>query len=156
MVSTIPEINWITRYFSFISNAFFQLGLSVANLFMNWGSKRCLIHNKHYHTETGFIIMSVSMSRPKSIYVYICDLFFFFIFIFIMINRAISWIQTHFFFCLCSRVCHIIFGWYWEWKTWFLNSQSSVSRCCSAFAWFFANFSLALLIKVLLVKKRVV
>ena len=80
MVSIIPEINWIIRYFSFISNAFFQLGLSVANLFMNWGSKRCLMHNKHYHTETGFIIMSVSMSRPKSIYVvYMWSIFLFYL-----------------------------------------------------------------------------
>ena len=36
----------------------------------------------------------------------------------------------------------------------FLNSKSSVSGCCLAFASrFFANFNLALLIKVLLTKK---
>ena len=38
----------------------------------------------------------------------------------------------------------------------FLNSKSSVSGCCLAFASrFFANFNLALLIKVLLTKKSV-
>ena len=31
--------------------------------------------------------------------------------------------------------------------------QSSASGCCLTFAWFFANFSLVLLIKVLLIKK---
>ena len=31
------------------------------------------------------------------------------------------------------------------WK--FSNDKSSTSRCCLEFAWFFANFSLALLIK---------
>ena len=30
---------------------------------------------------------------------HLCDLFFFFFSIFIMINRIISWIQTHLFFC---------------------------------------------------------
>ena len=37
----------------------------------------------------------------------------------------------------------------------FSNSKSSTSRCCLAFAWIFTNFSLVLLIKVLLMKKRV-
>ena len=36
---------------------------------------------------------------------------------------------------------------------WKLNGKSSASGCCFAFAWIFANFNLALLIKVLLIKK---
>ena len=36
-----------------------------------------------------------------------------------------------------------------------LNSKSSASGCCLVFAWFFANFSLVLLIKVFFIKKRV-
>ena len=43
----------------------------------------------------------------------------------------------------------------WLKKT-FTNSKSSASGCYLAFAWFFVNFSLALLIKVLFIKKRVV
>ena len=35
----------------------------------------------------------------------------------------------------------------------FSNSKISASGCCLAFAYFFANFSLALLMEVLLVKK---
>ena len=35
----------------------------------------------------------------------------------------------------------------------FSNSQNSASGCCLAFAWVFGNLSLALLIKVLLIKK---
>ena len=41
---------------------------------------------------------------------YLCDVFFIFIFIFIMIYCIISWIQTHFFFCLFFKICPIIFG----------------------------------------------
>ena len=37
----------------------------------------------------------------------------------------------------------------------FSNNKSSESGYCLGFAWFFVNFSLALFIKVLLVKKRV-
>ena len=37
----------------------------------------------------------------------------------------------------------------------FSNKKGSVSGCCLAFSWFFANFSLALLIEVLLIKKSV-
>ena len=36
----------------------------------------------------------------------------------------------------------------------FWNNKSSAAGCCLAFAWFLANFSLALLIKVLLIKKK--
>ena len=36
----------------------------------------------------------------------------------------------------------------------FSNSWKSASECCLAFAYFFVNFSLALLIKVLLIKKK--
>ena len=66
---------------------------------------------------------------------YLCVLFLIFIFIFIMIKRIISWIQIHLFFCL------------------FFSAKRSVSGCCSAFAWLFDNFRLALLVKVLLIKK---
>ena len=41
---------------------------------------------------------------------YLWDLFFIFISIFSMINRIISWKQTHLFFCLFFRICSIIFG----------------------------------------------
>ena len=40
---------------------------------------------------------------------YLCGLFFIFISIFIMINRIISWKQTH--FCLFFRICPIILRW---------------------------------------------
>ena len=54
--------------------------------------------------------------------------FFIFIFMFILTNHIISLIQTHLFFYLFFRIC-------------------SINFCC--------NFSLAVLIKVLLIKKRV-
>ena len=37
----------------------------------------------------------------------------------------------------------------------FSNSKISALGCCVAFVWFFVNFSLVLLIKVLFIKKRV-
>ena len=42
---------------------------------------------------------------------YLCDLFFFFIFIFVIINRIISWIQTHLFFFLFIEYVLLLFGW---------------------------------------------
>ena len=86
---------------------------------------------------------------------YPCNLFFLLIFIFIIIDRIISWIQTQL----------VFFAYFLEHIVLFLennadeecekisNSKSSASRCCLAFAWFFANFILALLMKVLPFKK---
>ena len=83
---------------------------------------------------------------------YLCDLFFIFTFIFIIISRIISWIQTYLFFCLYFRISYH----FWI-ITWVKNANNlqitKASRCCLAFAWFFANFSLAWLTKVLLIKK---
>ena len=42
---------------------------------------------------------------------YLYHRFFIFIFIFIMIDRIITWMQTHLLFCLFSRICPVIFGW---------------------------------------------
>ena len=71
---------------------------------------------------------------------YLCDLFF--IFIFIFIKWLIIWSHEYrLLFCLFFRVRPIIFGWKCRWRMWI------------AFAWFFANFRLALLVKVLLIKK---
>ena len=67
---------------------------------------------------------------------YLRDLFFIYIFIFVMINRIISRIQTHLFFYLFFRMCCIIFGW----RIIIFKYQKF-------------SFSLALLIKVLLIKK---
>ena len=88
--------------------------------------------------------------------VYLDDLFFIFSLIFILVNHIISLKQTQLFFpyslenlllCLNDNV---------DEKKVISQSKNSVSGCCSAFAWFFANFSLLLLIKVLLTKKKFV
>ena len=113
------------------------------------------ICNNHY-TEAHFIFsIFVSMSRSRSIYaVYIYDLFFIFSLIFIVINHITSFKQTHLFFvhfleCLLLLLDDNVD----EENKLFSNSKSSASGCCLAFASFFANFSLVLLIKVLLLKK---
>ena len=81
----------------------------------------------------------------------LCDLFLIFIFIFIIVNRIISWIQTHTFLCLFLEFFLLLLDENLDEEC----EWSSASRCCLAFSWFFANFSLALLIKVLLIKKSV-
>ena len=82
---------------------------------------------------------------------YLCDLFFISTFIFITINRIVSGMQTQLFFCLFFRICPIIFGWI----MWIISKQQNFSlECCLAFSWVFANFSLTLLIKVLLIKNK--
>ena len=88
---------------------------------------------------------------------YLCDIFFISIFIFIMINRIISLIQTHLFFCSFFRMCPIIFGWYRGWRIWInfkLQNVGLTVLLSICFFIFFPNFSLALLIKVLLIKQR--
>ena len=106
---------------------------------------------KHHHTDTIFLYtIFVPMSRPRFMS-YLCDLLFIFNFICIMINR----INTD------TLVLSLNFQnmfYYFYVITWmknvnkFPNSKSSPSGCCLAFAWFYANFSLEWLIKVLLKK----
>ena len=64
---------------------------------------------------------------------YLCNILFIIIFIFITVNHIISLTQIN-----------LVFGHAY---------QNFSSGCCLAFACFFANFSLVLLIKVLLIKK---
>ena len=86
---------------------------------------------------------------------YLCELFFVFIRIFITINHKISLKQTT---CLCTFLRIYQF--------WMINmneesekfsiSKSSACGCCLSVAWFFASFSLVLLINVLFIKKHVI
>ena len=82
------------------------------------------------------------------------DLFFIFSLIFIVIYHITSFKQTYLFFVHFSEY-HLLFldENVDEENEKFSNSESSASGFCLAFAWCFANFSLALLIKVLLIKK---
>ena len=75
----------------------------------------------------------------------------FFIFNFIKINLII--IQTYLLFCRLFRKRPITLGWLRGWRI-AIFWKSSASGCCLAFAWFFGNFSLALLIKMLLLIKK--
>ena len=98
----------------------------------------------------------ISIIMLRLLYYYICnlclfmsylrDVFFIFIFIFIMINRIISRIIS----CSFAYFLDDNLGGECEY---FPNTKDSASGCCLTFALLFANFSLALLIKVLLIKK---
>ena len=68
---------------------------------------------------------------------YLCDLFSF----------SSSFSLIHKYRHACS------FAYFLEYVPSFLNDNLSASGCCLAFAWFLTNFSLALLIKMLLIKK---
>ena len=85
---------------------------------------------------------------------YLCEVFFIFSLIFIDINHITSFKQTYI-FCvhfLDYRLLLLVDNVNNE-SEYFSNNKSSSSRCCLVFACFFVHFSLALLIKVLLLKK---
>ena len=106
--------------------------------------------NKHHYTET-LLIFTICLDLGLFM-LYISDLFFIFIFIFTMVNHIISLIQTYLLFCLFFRICSIIFGWSRGWRMWIIfKYQKANLRVLLSISFIFANFSLALLIKVLLI-----
>ena len=95
---------WNTRFF--IRNGFFQLSFNT-ELYHELNLKCLYLPYLCPYLDLGLFML------------YLCDLFFIFIFIiiFIMINRMISWLQTHLFFlfffsCILFRTCPNNFGWY--------------------------------------------
>ena len=87
---------------------------------------------------------------------HLCILLLFFSLIVIVINHITSSKQVHLFSCtFLENLLLFLNENLDEEGELFSNSQNSTWGCCFAFAWFFANFSLALLIKVLLIKKSV-
>ena len=177
MSAEFQSVNISRRRAFFISNASFNPSSVMINVFLNWAtnvSKVLLNTYKHYHHDKTFSIFTISvfMSRSRSIYVvsiwsiYLCDIFIvvsidlFLIFIFILINRI---------FHECRHACPFAFfvEYVLEYVLLFLddkldeeyeefpNSNIPASGCCLAFVEFFASFSLALLIKLWLMKKCV-
>ena len=126
---------------------------------MKWGSNvaYALLNTcNHHHNETHFIFsIFVSMPRPKSIYVVSAWSIFHLQSQFHC--HITSFKQTCLFFVHFLRISPIIIGCNVDQQRKKLsNSNSLASGCCLVFAWFFASFSLALLIKVLLMKKLVI
>ena len=92
-------------------SSYVGVSLNEANIKFIWLSS---LYNpfKHHHTSTlAIFTIFESLSRSRLFMSYLCDPFLMFIFIFVMINRMISWIQTHSFSFLFSRICPIIFAW---------------------------------------------
>ena len=128
----------IVYTFFFISDALFNSASVFLNFFMNCAPNVVSVFfntYKHHHTEKHFYLIYLCPCLDLGLLnSYPCDLFLIFIY----------------------RICPIIFEWYCGWRMGkFSNSKSSASGCYLEFAWFFANFSLVLLIKVLLTKKKV-
>ena len=85
---------------------------------------------------------------------YLCDVVFIFSLIFIVINQIISFKQTYLFFVQFLQYLLLDLDDNLNEKNQqFSNNKRIVSGCCLGFTWFFANFSLALIVKVLLIKK---
>ena len=85
---------------------------------------------------------------------YLYHLYFIFRLIFFFINLIAPFKQTHLFFeHFLEYFLLFLDDNVDEEREEFSSSESSASGCCLAFALFFANFRLALLIKVLLIKK---
>ena len=125
------HFNSLTRIF-FSKKRFFQPSLRVAWRFNKLSPKCCLsvayyIEAMSYQDTLYFLHLSLYL-RFGLYVLFIVIYFAIDSSIFITINHIISLIQTNLFL---GHVC----------------------QCCLAFAYFFANFSLALLIKVLLIKK---
>ena len=85
---------------------------------------------------------------------HLCDLFFIFSLIFIVINHMTSLRQMHLSFVnFLEYLLLFLDDNVYEESEKFSNKESSASGCCLVFAYFFANFSQVLLIKVFLIKK---
>ena len=105
----------------------------------------------HHYTETHFIFsMFVPISLGLGLFMsFLCDLFFNLTFIFIFINLIAKFKQRHLFFVHSLEYLQLFLGdnLHDVHGKCHSNSKSSASGCCLNFAWFFANFSLALLLK---------
>ena len=87
---------------------------------------------------------------------YLCDRFFIFSPIFIVINHITLFKQTYLYFAHLLEYFLLLLGDNVDEESQqFSNSKNSASVCCIAFSYFSANFSLALPMKVLLIKKSV-
>ena len=151
---------WIEEYtLFFISNAFFNWASALLTFFMNRASiLLSLIHHLTITVLTNILyLVYLSKCLDLGLFVsYLCNLFFIFSLIVISINNISPLKQTY-----------LLFVYFLEYLLLFLddnmdeeskhfsNSKSSPAGCCLTFAWAFANFSLALLIKLMLIKKGV-
>ena len=72
----------------------------------------CLIHINTIMQKHFLCLLYLCPCLNLGLYMsHLCDLLFIFISIFIIINRIISWAETHLFFGLCFRIYPVIFGW---------------------------------------------
>ena len=125
---------------------FFNSASVLLKFFMCWAQS-------HHSNET--FTISISMSRLRSIYLVFMWSVFHFQPDFNFINHITLFNQRYLFFAHFLEYLLLFLDDNVDEKSeLFSNSKSSTSGCCClVFAWFFANFSLALLIKVLFIKK---
>ena len=84
----------------------------------------------------------------------LCDLFFISSLISVNVSHITSVKETHLFFLHSSQYLQLILDYNVDEESeQFSNRKGSVSGCCLAFPYFFSSFSLALLIKMLLIEK---
>ena len=135
-----PPLNFLYTLFSFKRNAFFQLGLGICLIECQMLFACCLIYITIIILTHNFYLAYLRLFLGLGLFMsYLCDLLFIFSILLIVINHMTSFLDD-------SED---------DVNEEFSNSKSSVSGCCLAVAWFFTNFGLMLLIKVLLMKKCV-
>ena len=84
----------------------------------------------------------------------LCDPFFIFSLIFIAINQRNSFKQAYLFFAYFLEYLLLCLDYNENGESeQFSNGKGLALGCCLAFAWFFPNFSVTLLIKMLFIKK---
>ena len=84
----------------------------------------------------------------------LCGLFFISSLISVTVSHITSVKETHLFFLHSSQYLQLILDYNVDEESeQFSNKKGSVSGCCLAFPYFFSSFSLALLIKMLLIEK---
>ena len=83
---------------------------------------------------------------------YICNLLFIFSLIFIVINHITSFKQKYLFFVQFLEFFLLFLDNNVDRESQQFSNNKTFSRCCLAFAWFFTNFSVALLINVFIKK----
>ena len=109
VLKKIPGTFVLKRYKRKISKLekdtrFFNSASVLLNFFTNRASNvTYVLLNKYKHCQLRHFLYFLYFCPCLELGLlmsYLCDFFFSFIFIFIMINRIISWIQTHLLICL--------------------------------------------------------
>ena len=142
----------LNEYMLFYKQRFFNSASVLLTFLINWASNVAYVWlntYKHHHPKTFLIFtLFVSMSRRRPVYILsVWSIFNLYLYFYRHTSSFIYFLEyvLLFFDDNVDEECKQ-----------FSNSRSLAIGCCLTFAWFFGNFRLALLIKVLPIKKCVI